>query len=73
MYAIRLFKTGQTTCTIWSQNGHTYADATVEWVDGNLGSKLTMKYPSIYLLHTNHRLPDSKDGTGDSDSIYWYK
>src|SRR5208283_216527 len=26
------------------------ADATVEWVDGNLGSKLTMKYPSIYLL-----------------------
>jgi len=27
-----------------------YADATVEWVDCNLGSKLTMKYPSIYLL-----------------------
>src|SRR5205807_4238211 len=25
-------------------------DATVEWVDCNLGSKLTMKYPSIYLL-----------------------
>jgi Fe-S cluster assembly protein SufB len=27
-----------------------YKDATMEWVDGNLGSKLTMKYPAIYLL-----------------------
>ena len=27
-----------------------YEDATVEWIDGNMGSKLTMKYPSIYLL-----------------------
>jgi Fe-S cluster assembly protein SufB len=27
-----------------------YENATVEWVDGNLGSRLTMKYPSIYLL-----------------------
>jgi Fe-S cluster assembly protein SufB len=25
-------------------------NATVEWVDGNLGSRLTMKYPSIYLM-----------------------
>jgi Fe-S cluster assembly protein SufB len=25
------------------------AEATVSWVDGNLGSKLTMKYPSVYL------------------------
>jgi Fe-S cluster assembly protein SufB len=25
-------------------------DATVEWVDCNLGSRLTMKYPSVYLL-----------------------
>ena len=25
-------------------------DATVEWVDCNLGSKVTMKYPSIYLM-----------------------
>jgi Fe-S cluster assembly protein SufB len=24
--------------------------ATVEWVDGNIGSKLTMKYPSVYLV-----------------------
>src|SRR3989440_6266300 len=27
-----------------------HEDATVEWVDCNLGSKLTMKYPSVYLL-----------------------
>jgi len=27
-----------------------YRDATMEWVDGNLGSKLTMKYPSVYLM-----------------------
>src|SRR5258707_4035553 len=27
-----------------------HEDATVEWVDCNLGSKLTMKYPSIYLM-----------------------
>ncbi len=25
-------------------------NATVEWVDGNLGSKVTMKYPAIYLM-----------------------
>jgi Fe-S cluster assembly protein SufB len=24
--------------------------ATMEWVDGNLGSKVTMKYPSVYLV-----------------------
>ena len=27
-----------------------YQDATMEWVDGNLGSKLTMKYPAVYLM-----------------------
>ena len=27
-----------------------YEGATMEWVDGNLGSKLTMKYPSIYMV-----------------------
>ena len=27
-----------------------YEGATVEWVDGNIGSKRTMKYPSIYLM-----------------------
>ncbi len=32
-----------------------YKDATVEWVDGNLGSKLTMKYPAIHLKGENAR------------------
>lgn len=27
-----------------------YKDATMEWIDGNLGSKLTMKYPAVYLV-----------------------
>ncbi len=27
-----------------------YRDATMEWVDGNLGSKVTMKYPAIHLM-----------------------
>ena len=27
-----------------------YRDATMEWVDGNLGSRLTMKYPSVYMM-----------------------
>jgi Fe-S cluster assembly protein SufB len=32
-----------------------YQDALVEWVDGNLGSRLTMKYPSIYMLEPGAR------------------
>ncbi|MFZ5518187.1 MAG: Fe-S cluster assembly protein SufB [Candidatus Zhuqueibacterota bacterium] len=27
-----------------------HENATVEWVDGNIGSKVTMKYPSVYLM-----------------------
>src|SRR5882757_4425596 len=27
-----------------------YGNARMEWVDANLGSKLTMKYPSVYLM-----------------------
>ena len=27
-----------------------HEDAIMEWVDGNLGSKLTMKYPSVYMM-----------------------
>ena len=30
-------------------------DALVEWVDGNLGSRLTMKYPSIYMKEPGAR------------------
>ncbi len=47
-----------TTIQNWSNNVYNlvtkraacYQDAVMEWVDGNLGSKLTMKYPSVYLL-----------------------
>ncbi len=27
-----------------------YENATMEWIDGNLGSKVTMKYPAVYML-----------------------
>lgn len=32
-----------------------YKDATMEWVDGNIGSRLTMKYPSVYLMEEGAR------------------
>lgn len=32
-----------------------YADALVEWVDGNLGSRLTMKYPAVYMVEPGAR------------------
>jgi Fe-S cluster assembly protein SufB len=32
-----------------------YGDALVEWVDGNLGSRLTMKYPSVFLMEPGAR------------------
>lgn len=46
-----------TTIQNWSDNvynlvtkrAHAYKNASVEWVDGNLGAKTTMKYPSIIL------------------------
>jgi len=46
-----------TTIQNWSNNVYNlvtkravaYRDATMEWVDGNLGSKLTMKYPAVIL------------------------
>ncbi|HWO73287.1 MAG TPA: Fe-S cluster assembly protein SufB [Dehalococcoidia bacterium] len=47
-----------TTIQNWSTNVYNlvtkraaaYQDAVMEWVDGNLGSKITMKYPSVYLM-----------------------
>ena len=47
-----------TTIQNWSTNVYNlvtkraaaYEDAVMEWVDGNIGSKVTMKYPSIYLM-----------------------
>ena len=32
-----------------------YQDATMEWIDGNLGSQLTMKYPALYMLEPGAR------------------
>ena len=32
-----------------------YENSVMEWVDGNLGSKLTMKYPSIYMMEPGAR------------------
>ena len=32
-----------------TKRAHAHANSTVEWIDANTGSKLTMKYPSIYL------------------------
>ena len=32
-----------------------YGDATMEWVDGNLGSKLTMKYPAVHMKEPGAR------------------
>jgi Fe-S cluster assembly protein SufB len=33
-----------------TQRAKVYQDGSMEWVDSNLGSKVTMKYPSCYLL-----------------------
>jgi Fe-S cluster assembly protein SufB len=33
-----------------TQRAKVFQDGTMEWVDSNLGSKVTMKYPSCYLL-----------------------
>ncbi len=47
-----------TTIQNWSKNilnlvtkrAVAHRNATVEWVDGNIGSRLTMKYPCVYLV-----------------------
>jgi Fe-S cluster assembly protein SufB len=38
-----------------TQRAIAYEGATMEWVDGNMGSRLTMKYPSIYLVGEHAR------------------
>ena len=52
-----------TTIQNWSNNVYNlvtkramaYGDSLMEWVDGNLGSQLTMKYPAIYLMEPGAR------------------
>ncbi len=51
-------KVRYTTLQNWSDNvynlvtkrAYAYENSTVEWVDANIGSRLTMKYPSVYLV-----------------------
>lgn len=58
LVALKGAKIRYTTIQNWSKNvfnlvtkrAVAHEDAVVEWVDGNLGSKLTMKYPAIYLV-----------------------
>jgi Fe-S cluster assembly protein SufB len=52
-----------TTIQNWSSNvynlvtkrGVAYKDSTVEWIDGNFGSKVTMKYPCVVLKEPGAR------------------
>ncbi|MBS2034972.1 Fe-S cluster assembly protein SufB [bacterium] len=52
-----------TTIQNWSNNvfnlvtkrAYAYKNATVEWIDGNLGSKITMKYPAVHLMEEGAR------------------
>ena len=57
LIAMKGAKIRYSTIQNWSANvfnlvtkrGVAYERATIEWVDGNIGSKLTMKYPSVLL------------------------
>jgi Fe-S cluster assembly protein SufB len=52
-----------TTIQNWSNNvynlvtkrAYAYKNASVEWIDGNLGSKITMKYPAVWLMEEGAR------------------
>jgi Fe-S cluster assembly protein SufB len=52
-----------TTIQNWSTNvynlvtkrAQAFRDATMEWIDCNLGSQLTMKYPAVYLMEPGAR------------------
>ncbi|MEK6953561.1 MAG: SufD family Fe-S cluster assembly protein [Candidatus Micrarchaeota archaeon] len=61
--ALKNSKVRYTTLQNWSNNVYNlvtkrafaYEGAYVEWLDANIGSKITMKYPSIYLLGEHAR------------------
>lgn len=52
-----------TTIQNWANNiynlvtkrAYAYQDAVMEWVDGNLGSQLTMKYPAVHMMEPGAR------------------
>jgi Fe-S cluster assembly protein SufB len=58
LIALKDAKIRYTTIQNWSKNifnlvtkrAYAYENAVVEWVDGNIGSKLTMKYPAVHLM-----------------------
>ena len=58
LVALKDAKLRYTTIQNWSadvynlvtKRAYAHEGATVEWIDGNIGSKLTMKYPGVYLL-----------------------
>lgn len=58
LIALKGSKLRYTTIQNWSKNvynlvtkrGMAHEDASIRWVDGNLGSKLTMKYPSVFMV-----------------------
>ena len=58
LVALKDAKLRYTTIQNWSNDvynlvtkrAYAYEGATVEWIDGNIGSKLTMKYPGVYLM-----------------------
>ncbi|HEY5735100.1 MAG TPA: Fe-S cluster assembly protein SufB [Nitrosopumilus sp.] len=58
LVALKDAKLRYTTIQNWSadvynlvtKRAYAYEGATVEWIDGNIGSKLTMKYPGVYLM-----------------------
>src|SRR6476620_2288731 len=58
LIAMKGAKLRYTTIQNWSNDvynlvtkrAYAYEGARVEWIDGNIGSKLTMKYPGIYLM-----------------------
>ncbi|MEK6968588.1 MAG: Fe-S cluster assembly protein SufB [Nanoarchaeota archaeon] len=58
LIALKGAKIRYSTIQNWSNNvynlvtkrAYAYENAVVEWIDGNLGSKITMKYPSVFLV-----------------------
>ena len=63
LIAMRDARVRYTTIQNWSNNVYNLVTkratceegATMEWIDGNIGSKITMKYPAVYLMGEHSR------------------
>ena len=61
LIAMKNAKLRYTTIQNWSNDvynlvtkrAYAYEGARIEWIDGNIGSRVTMKYPGVYLLGKN--------------------